>query len=47
MSSTHFWWRFWTVWFVIGSTSFSLIAAVVLVKGIGDLRRMVRLIHNR
>jgi hypothetical protein len=47
MSSTYLWWRFWTVCFVIGGSSFSLIAAVVLVKGIGDLRQMVRLIRNR
>jgi hypothetical protein len=47
MSATRIWWWFWTVCFVIGGASFSLITAVVLFKGVGDLRQMVRRIRNR
>jgi hypothetical protein len=46
MSSTETWWLFWTLCFAISGGGFFLIALVVLVRGIGDLRRMVRALSS-
>ena len=35
-----FWYYFWTVQFAIAGAAFVLIALVVAVRGVGDLRRM-------
>lgn len=42
MMSTELWWWFWTLCFAIAGGGFFLIALVVLFRGFGDLRRMVR-----
>jgi hypothetical protein len=41
MWSNQLWWFFWTGCFVLGSSSFFLIALLVLIRGFGDLRKMV------
>lgn len=41
------WWYFWTVCFTLSGICFTLIALVVLARGIGDLRRMIRYIVSR
>jgi hypothetical protein len=47
MTSIELWWMFWTLCFVVAGAGFSLIALVVLVRGLGDLRKMVRAITSR
>jgi hypothetical protein len=41
------WWLFWTLCFGIGSSGFLLITLIVLVRGIEDLRKMIRSITSR
>lgn len=41
------WWYFWNVCFAAASLCFALIAAVVLFRGVGDLRRMIAYLTNR
>ncbi len=41
-----FWWYFWSAWFVIAGASFAFIAAVVLVRGLKDLREMIRILER-
>jgi len=36
----RFWFYFWTVNLIVAGTAFAVIAAVVAVRGVGDLRRM-------
>ena len=45
--TTKLWWWFWTLSFIFGAGSFALIAVVVLFRGLGDLRQMVRAITAR
>ena len=40
------WWYFWLVSFLVAGSSFVFIAAVVLVRGIDDLRAMIRLLEQ-
>ena len=47
MNSVDFWWYFWIVCFVTAGTSFALIAAVVMVRGVSDLRSMIRILEER
>lgn len=47
MTATDFWWYFWLVWFAVAGLSFAGIAAVVMVRGVGDLRDMIRLLEER
>jgi hypothetical protein len=47
MTSSDAWWVFWTLCFAIAGGGFFLIALVVLVRGYGDLRQMVRSITSR
>lgn len=47
MTAAAFWWYFWCAWFVLAGSSFALIAAVVLVRGIADLREMIRILEQR
>jgi hypothetical protein len=47
MSRTQLWWYFWTVSFATATLSFAFIAAVVLVRGISDLRRLLRTLEQR
>ncbi|HZT28569.1 MAG TPA: hypothetical protein VFA33_01705 [Bryobacteraceae bacterium] len=47
MTSADFWWYFWLVWFAAAGCSFAVIAAVVLVRGAGDLRSMIRVLDER
>jgi hypothetical protein len=47
MTSTDMWWLFWTFCFAVAGGGFFLIALVVLVRGVGDLRRMVRALTSR
>jgi hypothetical protein len=44
---TAFWQWFWTIWFAIAGLSFAGIALVVALKGVGDLRVMVRLLERQ
>ena len=44
---TQFWWWFWMVWFAVAGLSFAGIAVVVMFKGVGDLRAMIRLLEER
>ncbi len=41
-----FWWYFWSAWFVVAGASFVIIAAVVLVRGVNDLREMIRILER-
>jgi len=47
MSAAAVWYWFWVAWFVVAGTSFAVIAAVVMVRGVGDLRTMIRLLEER
>jgi hypothetical protein len=42
MASSEVWWLFWTACFVVAGVGFVVVAMVVLVRGFGDLRRMVQ-----
>ena len=46
MSTTTLWWYFWVFAFVTAGLSFAVIAAVVLVRGLDDLREMIRLLEE-
>ena len=35
-----FWYIFWTVNFIVAGSAFALIALVVAIRGVGDLRAM-------
>ncbi|HEU0139631.1 MAG TPA: hypothetical protein VFQ79_07970 [Bryobacteraceae bacterium] len=37
----RFWYLFWVVTFAISAVAFAAIAAVVAVRGVGDLRQML------
>lgn len=37
----RFWYLFWAVTFAISAVSFAAIAAVVAIRGVSDLRRML------
>ena len=41
------WWWFWVVWFLVAGLSFAVIAAVVMFKGVGDLRTMIEILEAR
>jgi len=47
MNSIELWWWFWTICFIVSGGGFFVIALVVLVRGVGDLRQMVRSITSR
>jgi len=47
MTSSEVWWLFWTACFVVAVVGFAAVAMVVLARGLGDLRRMVRSITSR
>ena len=36
------WLTFWTIWLVFSGLAFAAITVVVSVKGLGDVRRMLR-----
>jgi hypothetical protein len=40
------WQLFWTACFLVAGTSFAVIAAVVLVRGIQDLKEMIGLLEQ-
>jgi hypothetical protein len=42
MDVTELWWRFWTVSFLVAGISFAAIAAVVAVRGLADLKSLIR-----
>ena len=42
-----FWFAFWTVLFAIAGAGFALIALVVAILGVGDLRRMFAALDKR
>jgi len=44
--SATWWWYFWCVWFAISALSFAGIALVVLLRGVGDLREMIRILER-
>lgn len=47
MTATDLWWYFWVFSFATAGLSFALIAVVVMVRGIGDLRDMIRILDAR
>jgi hypothetical protein len=47
LNSAELWWRFWTFAFVAAGTGFAVIAVIVLFKGVGDLKEMLRLLTAR
>ena len=47
MTSVDLWWYFWIFCFATAGGSFALIAAVVMVRGVGDLRNMIRILEER
>jgi hypothetical protein len=46
MDSTNLWWRFWEICFVVAGGSFALIAVVVAVRGVADLRGMIEILRR-
>jgi hypothetical protein len=46
MNSTTAWWQFWQASFAIAGGSFAVIAGIVAVRGVGDLRRLVQFLEN-
>jgi hypothetical protein len=47
MSSTDVWWWFWTVSFVLAALAFAAISAVVAVRGLADLKGLIRTLKDR
>ncbi len=47
MTAADLWYYFWTISFAVAGLSFAFIAAVVLVRGLGDLRALIRLLESR
>ena len=47
MHSADLWWWFWTICSLVSGGGFFLIALIVLVRGVGDLRQMIRTITSR
>ena len=47
MHSTGLWWAFWTVTFVAASLGFALIALVVAVRGVADLKSLIRALSGK
>jgi hypothetical protein len=46
MSAAELWWYFWIVSFLVSGLSFAFIAVVVMFKGVGDLKTMLRLLDE-
>ncbi len=46
MSTAEIWFYFWTIAFVVSGASFAFIAAVVLVRGVADLRALIELLRS-
>ncbi len=46
MSAAEMWWYFWIVTFLTSGISFAFIAVVVMFKGVGDLKEMLRLLDE-
>ena len=42
-----FWYWFWMINFAVSSTAFAVIAAIVTVRGVRDLREMLVRLRNR
>ena len=47
MNPTIAWWRFWTLCFLVAALSFAAIAAVVAVRGLADLKSLIRTLRAR
>ena len=47
MNSTRFWWSFWTVTFTAAGLGFALIALVVAVRGVADLKSLIRALSGK
>lgn len=47
ISAMQLWWLFWSAWLVLAGAAFLFITLVVLVRGLGDLRQMIRSIARR
>ncbi len=47
MSGADLWFYFWTISFAVAGVSFAFIAVIVLVRGITDLRALIRLLESR
>ena len=41
------WWRFWEFSFVVACGSFAVIAAIVAVRGVLDLRRLIDFLKHK
>jgi len=46
MDSASLWWRFWELCFAVAGGSFALIAAVVAVRGLADLRGLIEILRR-
>jgi hypothetical protein len=47
MNSTVWWWRFWEASFAVAVLSFAVIAAVVAVRGVADLKSLIRTLSGK
>jgi hypothetical protein len=47
MNATDFWWDFWTVSFVAAGLGFAIIAVVVAVRGVADLKSLIRALSGK
>lgn len=47
MNSTDVWWGFWTVTFAAAGLGFALIALVVAVRGVADLKSLIRALSGK
>jgi hypothetical protein len=45
--STRYWYDFWVLNFVVAGSAFLVIALIVFVRGIGDLRQMFTRLRAR
>jgi len=47
MNSTGLWWAFWTVTFAAAGLGFAVIALVVAVRGVADLKSLIRALSGQ
>jgi hypothetical protein len=47
VNSTGLWWVFWTVAFAAAGLGFALIALVVAVRGVADMKSLIRALSGK
>ncbi len=47
MDRMSFWAGFWTINFIVAGSAFALIAAVVAIRGVADLRAMLAALREK